>query len=141
MNTAGSLEPGRVPKSRIHGHYEQLVEHAFDSTIKRMTIAYRYYPAEGADKAEEPHTLIVTKGAYERVFERCTTILQGDGARDVTDEDRKNVQAQYDKLANQGLRVLTLCGRKDSPDASEEIRTMDREQLEQNMCFYGLAGI
>lgn len=143
MTTAGSESGGanKVPKSKIHGHYEQLVEHSFDSTIKRMTVAYRYYPAEGAENADEPHTLVVMKGAYERVFERCTHILMGDGAQEISEEDRKNVQAQYDKLASQGLRVLTLCGRKASAEKAEEYRTLERDQLEQGMCFYGLAGI
>jgi Na+-exporting ATPase len=143
MNTAGSeqVHHGRVPKSKLDGHYEQLVEHSFDSSIKRMSVAYRYYPAEGAEKGDEPHTLVVMKGAYEKVFERCTKILMGDGEREITEEDRKNTQAYYDKLASQGLRVLTLCGRKESPEKAEEYRTMDRDELEQNMCFYGLAGI
>lgn len=143
MNTAGSehVQPGRVPKSKISGHYEQLVEHSFDSTIKRMSVAYRYYPAEGAEDGGDAHTLIVMKGAYERVFDRCTKVLMGEGERDITPEDRKNVQVQYDKLASQGLRVLTLCGRRDSPEKAEEIRTVERDQLERDMCFYGLAGI
>lgn len=140
MNTAGS-DVGRVPKTKLQGHYEPLVEHAFDSTIKRMSMAYRYYPAEHADPSDKPHTLVLMKGAFERVFERCTKILMGDGSQDMTEEHRKNVQAQYDKLASQGLRVLTLCGRKDSPEKAEEFRTMERDHLEQDMCFFGLAGI
>lgn len=140
MNTAGS-DVGRVPKTKIQGHYEKLVEHAFDSTIKRMSVAYRYYPSEHADPSDKPHTLVVMKGAYERVFSQCTKILMGDDAREMTEEDKKNVQAQYDKLAEQGLRVLTLCGKKDTPEKAEEYRTMERDQLEQDMSFFGLAGI
>lgn len=140
MNTAGS-DVGKVPKTKLQGHYEQLVEHAFDSTIKRMSVAYRYYPAEHADPSDEPHTLVVMKGAFERVFTQCTKILMGDASRDLTEEDKTDIQAQYDKLASQGLRVLTLCGKKDSPEKGEEFRQMERDQLEQGMCFYGLAGI
>lgn len=54
----------RVPKTKTQGHYEQLVEHPFDSGIKRMTVAYVYHPADGAEKSEEGHVLVLMKGAF-----------------------------------------------------------------------------
>lgn len=140
MDTAGSTT-NRVPKSKTAGHYEQIVEHPFDSTIKRMTVAYTYHPHPEADNSDEPHCLVVTKGAFERVFERCTSIFYGKASRKIDGAMKDEIQKQYDTLAAQGLRVLTLCGKKVPKDQGESIRTMERDALEQDMCFLGLAGI
>lgn len=104
-------------------------------------MAYRYYPADGAENADQPHVHVLTKGAFERVFERCTHVLMGKGSRPLSSEDKQHVQKHYDQLAAQGLRVLTLCGRKEPTEKAEDIRNAERDVLEHDMCFYGLAGI
>ena len=106
MDTVASAT--KPVKSRTNGHYEQIVEHPFDSTIKRMTVAYTYHPHPEADHADEPHCLVVMKGAFERVFERCETIGFGDENCKIQGEMKDQIQKQYDALAAQGLRVLTL---------------------------------
>ena len=139
MDTVASAT--KPVKSRTNGHYEQIVEHPFDSTIKRMTVAYTYHPHPEADHADEPHCLVVMKGAFERVFERCETIGFGDENCKIQGEMKDQIQKQYDALAAQGLRVLTLCGKKMPKDQGEAIKDMPRDDLERDMCFLGLAGI
>lgn len=117
--------------------YELVVEHAFDSSIKRMTMVYVCTPAAADTKS---HLLVVTKGAFERVFEKCTRILASNG-REVSANDAEDVNKQYESLASQGLRVLTMCCKQLPLSDLETVKTMNRDDLETDMSFLGLAGI
>lgn len=128
----------RVPKAKTTGHYEFLVEHAFDSTIKRMTMAYTFHPAEGSQ--EKSHILVVMKGAFERVIDCCDGILLSKN-EDFDETKQTMIQQHYDRLASQGLRVLTLVGKVLPIEEAEKVKAMPREDLEVNMNFLGLAGI
>lgn len=83
----------------------------------------------------------MTSDTQERVFERCTHILCGKASVPIAAEHKEAIQKQYDNLAGQGLRVLTLCGKRLGLDQREEVVKMERDALEQEMCFFGLAGI
>jgi len=131
-------EHHRVPKAKTTGHYEFLVEHAFDSSIKRMTMAYTYHP--GPDSSEEPHVLVVMKGAFERVASCCDGILLSK-SEGFDESKQAMIQEHYDSLASQGLRVLTLVGKTAPMKEAEAIKAMTREDLETGMNFLGLAGI
>jgi magnesium-transporting ATPase (P-type) len=118
----------------LKGHYEQIVEHPFDSTVKRMSIAYRFVPD---DRSSSSHVLCLLKGAVERVFEKCTRIQD----KDFTDEHKVNVIRKMDALAAQGLRVLALCGKRLPPSYADRIVQMSRDDFENDFAFLGLAGI
>ena len=122
-----------VHASNIDQH-EVVVEHAFDSGIKRMSMAYICSPRDG-----KPFILVVMKGAFERVFDRCTSILME--GREVTSSDMAAVMKHYEGLASEGLRVLTMCAKRLPIDQLEAVKTMPRDELETNMSFLGLAGI
>jgi len=122
-----------IHATNIDAH-EVVVEHAFDSGIKRMSMAYVCTPSEG-----KPYILVVMKGAFERVFDRCTNILL-DG-RAVTASDMDSVMHHYESLASEGLRVLTMCAKRLPINMLESVKTMPREELETDMSFLGLAGI
>ena len=106
-----------------------------------MTCAYTYHPHPDSDKAEESHCIVFMKGAFERVFERCDSIFFGKNNTKISGDMKADILKQYDVLAAQGLRVLTLVGKKMPKSAADEIKNMERDALEQNMCFLGLAGI
>ncbi len=55
-----STRSDRPQTAVFDGHYEQLVEHPFNSTVKRMSKAYRFVPASSAS---EGHVLCILKGA------------------------------------------------------------------------------
>lgn len=116
------------------GIYEQLVEHPFDSTVKRMSIAYKHTPHSGAEK---PRILCLMKGATERIIDKCTRV----GNREMTDEDRDNIMKKVDALASYGLRVLALAGKEEPADAANRLANLSREEFEQDFTFLGLAGI
>lgn len=119
----------------LEGHYEQLVEHPFDSTVKRMSIAYRFIP--DSDSRTEGHVLCLLKGAVERVFEKCTKIQD----RELTSDLERDVIGKMDALAAQGLRVLALGGKRLPLKEAERIVAMPRDEFEANFTFFGLAGI
>ncbi|ODN86846.1 potassium/sodium efflux P-type ATPase, fungal-type [Cryptococcus wingfieldii CBS 7118] len=125
----------------VNGHFEQLVEHPFDSTVKRMSIAYTFHPADSSSHAQpqDGYVACFLKGAVERVFERCTKV--GDKGDELTEDKKDDVLRKVDALAAQGLRVLALCGKTYPGKMADEIKHMPRDGFEQDFTFLGLAGI
>lgn len=130
--------------------YSLETEFPFDSTVKRMTSAYR-------DSKDDEHVRkLFMKGAVERVLECCTTIVPAtladiDAApRAMDDSARTQILAQMELLASEGLRVLAFARRitsaddmsggveKAAPILSEAVKRMD---VEQQFEFLGLAGL
>lgn len=106
-----------------------------------MTVAYKFIPQGG--EGEEGHVLVLMKGAIERVFDLCDQLGLGkEGSTPLTEEHRSAINQQYEDLAAEGLRVLTLCGRRISSKEADRIADMPREDLESSdFGFLGLVGI
>ncbi|WVO20606.1 potassium/sodium efflux P-type ATPase, fungal-type [Cryptococcus decagattii] len=117
----------------IRGRFVQIVEHPFDSTVKRMSVAYKFV----GEDPQDSHVLCLLKGAIERVFERCTKI-QG---KPITEEHKEDVMSKVDALAAQGLRVLALCGKRLPVTMVDEVKSTPRDAFEADFQFLGLAGI
>ncbi|ORX35135.1 putative calcium-transporting ATPase 3 [Kockovaella imperatae] len=126
----------RPPVAGQDGHYELIVEHPFDSTVKRMSIAYSFVPDSGTSSSKA-HVLCFLKGAVERVLERCTHV----GDQPITEEIKTDIIAKVDALASQGLRVLSLAGKRLPRTDPETIKAIPRDEFETGFTFYGLAGI
>ena len=100
---------------------------SFDSRLKRMTTLDRelgdglYYHA---------------KGAPLELLERCTAVRDGTVDRPLTDADRAQVRATFERYAGQGLRVLGFAQRQVAGPESDE-----REQAESELTFLGLAAL
>jgi magnesium-transporting ATPase (P-type) len=127
----------RPPVVGMQGHYEQLIEHPFDSTVKRMAIGFTFHPDQHAENPDEPHVVCFLKGAVERVMERCVKI----GDEEFTQQRKDDVIAKMDALAAQGLRVLGLCGKRAPIDQADTLKAQSRDDFEQGYTFLGLAGI
>ena len=70
---------GVLTSAQIDGHYEMLVEHPFDSTIKRMATAWKFIPEDTSADAKDydilicmsqivrshKHTLLTVRNRYE----------------------------------------------------------------------------
>ncbi|QRW16971.1 calcium transporting ATPase [Rhizoctonia solani] len=108
---------GPVDTSVEEGSYTHLAEHAFDSSIKRMTSVYTQH--HGNNPGER---VAFMKGAVERVLA----------------SSRTNIISQMEILANQGLRVLGFAIRH---DIAQNINLEKREEVETGFTFLGLAGI
>ncbi|WWD22658.1 potassium/sodium efflux P-type ATPase, fungal-type [Kwoniella shandongensis] len=117
----------------LRGHFEQIIEHPFDSTVKRMSIAYKFVPEDG----QKAHVLCLLKGAVERVFERCVTVQD----KPLDEERKKDIMVKVDALAAQGLRVLALCGKRLPAKMADDVKAMPRDAFEADFSFLGLAGI
>jgi Mg2+-importing ATPase len=64
-------------------------------------------------------TLII-KGAPEDVMRLCSQVeMSADDVRPLTDEPRAQLQARFDELSAQGLRLLGIACRPESPDQSK----------------------
>ncbi|KAG8687900.1 hypothetical protein FRC11_006407 [Ceratobasidium sp. 423] len=126
---------GPVDTSVEEGSYTHLAEHAFDSSIKRMTSVYMQHHSTNAGER-----VAFMKGAVERVLAACVAISDSpDGtANPLTDEARMTVLSQMETLASQGLRVLGFATRH---DIGQDVNLEKREDVETGFIFLGLAGI
>ncbi|WP_345134896.1 cation-transporting P-type ATPase [Streptomyces mexicanus] len=100
-------------------------EHPFDSERKLMSTVHD----EGGARR------VRVKGAPSEVLDRCAHLDRAGDVTALTDEDRKRIAAEADKLATQGLRVLAVAGRN-TTDSSQ-----DRDADESDLTLLGLVGM
>ncbi len=104
-------------------------EWPFDSDRKRMSVARHLL-----DGSLE----LLAKGAPDVLIERCTRILTADGVRELTDEDRRSIDATQSAFAERALRVLGAAYRVLD---REELGEDDPDQVERDLIFVGLVGM
>lgn len=75
----------------------RLDEVPFDSTKKFMATLHVW---------TKKQNVVYVKGAPEKILAACARIQEGKMTRVITDEKRKHLLAQYEKLSSEGLRVL-----------------------------------
>jgi calcium-translocating P-type ATPase len=99
----------------------------FDPHLKRMTTL-----------DEEPGRQLWyhTKGAPLELLERCAVIRTTDGDRPLTESDRSEVRAAFERYAAQGLRVLAFAQRHVA-----QLQNGTRELVESQLTFVGLAAL
>ena len=76
------------------------------------------------------------KGAPLELLERCTAIRGTDGDHPLTDVDRAQVGATFERYAGQGLRVLGFAERHVA-----RVEEGERELVESHLTFIGLAAL
>lgn len=147
-----------VARASINGHFELIVEHPFDSTIKRMSTVWRFIPNGDQENPEDydlllcmfPSILILRrptnvrldmKGAVERILDRCSYIGIGESRRAITQEDKVNIIMHMEALADEGLRVLCLAGTQLPHAEKDYIEAIPRADLEKDCGVLGLVGI
>ena len=102
-----------------------LQELPFDSNRKRMSTLHQI-----PDRSDH---LLLAKGAPETLLPCCTQIAgSGTRVRALTPSDRESVLKQNQTMAGQGLRVLALAYRYQSPD---------QPLAEEELVFAGLVGL
>ncbi|CAG7920676.1 unnamed protein product [Penicillium olsonii] len=119
--------------------WHQKAEFPFDSTIKKMSVIFNKITPH------EDKTMVFTKGAVERIAGSCTSVIwDQDSSTPVpmTNDHREMILQNMDELAQQGLRVLALAHR---PYISQtqllEGSDLNREDIENDLCFLGLIGL
>ncbi|PYU98917.1 MAG: metal-transporting ATPase, partial [Acidobacteria bacterium] len=93
-------------KAGIRGTHQRLHLNPFESIRKRMSVIVK------TDR--ESTATVYVKGAPLETLECCDRILIADSVRALTEEDRKQIAAQNDSMANRGLRVLAFAYRDDA---------------------------
>ncbi|MGW0839215.1 HAD-IC family P-type ATPase [Streptomyces sp. NPDC002787] len=89
---------------------------------------------------------IVVKGAPEVVLARCDRIRRDGGSEAFDDRARAEIEAETDRLARQGLRVLAVAEHVLPPDAPRddgelaELADVSDENLD-GLCLLGLLGL
>ena len=99
----------------------------FDPHLKRMTTL---------DEEAEGELWYHAKGAPLELLEFCTAIRTPDGDRPITDADRAQVRAAFERYAGDGLRVLGFAGRQVARAEDGE-----RQLVESHLTFGGLAAL
>lgn len=81
--------------------WPKVAEIPFNSSNKYQVSVHRNEPSN--------KTLLVMKGATERVFGRCKTVLMDNKTVPISDEFRASFNEMNDKICGMGERVLGLC--------------------------------
>ena len=102
-------------------------EAPFDSSRKMMSTIHR----------TDNGFIQYTKGAPDEVLRRCTSYTESGQILPLTEEKRTAILAENKAMADKALRVLAAAERLYDalPDRQEP------EDLEQDLCFIGLAGM
>jgi cation-transporting P-type ATPase I len=79
--------------------------------------------------------MISVKGAPEVVLPRCVAWTRDGRRRPLTSRDRREIDAEVDRLAQQGLRVLAIAERRASPR-----RHLDEDRVDR-LVLRGLLGL
>ena len=115
------------PKPLMETRQPRCAEAPFDSSRKMMSTVHR----------TDTGFIQYTKGAPDEVLRRCTHFMENGAILPLTEEKRTAILADNKAMADKALRVLAAAQRLyDSlPDKLEP------EDLEQELCFIGLAGM
>ncbi|KAI9291332.1 Na P-type ATPase [Neoconidiobolus thromboides FSU 785] len=128
-------QPNLIKANGDH-QFELLAEFPFDSSIKLMTVVYLHYPTQ--------KKYAFTKGAMERVLEKCNSYLNQSTSLPIDSFDHlKNLYTPHmEHLASQGLRTLCTAYR-DITNEFDKTTPGDytRDQIESNLTAIGLVGI
>jgi Ca2+-transporting ATPase len=132
---------GGVDVAALRSEFPRIGEVPFDSAAKYMATFHR----DGGE------VLCIVKGAIDRLLERCTAESVSDGPADtperrvLLDNDaRRRLEAENDRLAAGGLRVLALASRRLPASAvalADDGTVVDPEGYVGDLTLDGLVGI
>lgn len=117
-----------LKQNDLKKEYPRLDEIPFSSDIKYMITLHKFN--------DNNHLYI--KGAPERILKMCTSIDLDDRVEDFDDDKRKKIKQQFEKLSQQGLRILAL-GYKDVDSEIKKIK--DIKNINDDYVFVGFVGI
>ncbi len=141
-------------RSELEKRFPRFAELSFDSDRKMMTTCHRQFA--GGNSAD----IAYTKGAPERVLERCDRILLHGRVQELTSYQRRQILEEVKALSTEALRTLAFAmkplensgtrgGGERFPDGSFPTGEISGDfqggtptpQLEKNLIFLGLAGM
>ncbi len=124
VNYAETLNLSKNTQKNV---FVRIGEVPFDSSRKMMSTVHK---AEGK-------LVQFTKGAPDEVLKRCTKVLVGGKAVDMTDAKRKEILAANKAMADKALRVLAASMKA----LDKEPAVYEPEAVENDLTFVGLVGM
>ncbi|MDF2539303.1 MAG: hypothetical protein K0S76_2324 [Herbinix sp.] len=115
-------------KSELDESYQRVHEIPFDSTRKLMTTVH---------KSTDQTYRSITKGAFDFLISRCTSVYTNGTEHVMTGSDKKRITALNNAMTAQALRVLAVAY-KNIPRASA---LSEGAVLENGLTFLGLIGM
>ena len=114
-----------VEPAALRASYPRLAERPFDSDRKRMATVHE----------RDGQVVAAVKGALDGLLPRCAFIMDENGPRPMTDEDRARALAVAQRLSDEALRVLAFATRA-LPGVPG-----DEEDIERDLVLIGLVGM
>lgn len=116
--------------------YTQVAEYPFDSDVKMMSTIF--------ESEQDEAQVIYTKGAVERVLEKCTSIIWTEEEVELTEQHTEKILENMEELAALGLRVLALASKQHQASTARRgshANVETREEIEHDLVFRGLVGL
>lgn len=116
--------------------YTQVAEYPFDSDVKMMSTIF--------ESEQDEAQVIYTKGAVERVLEKCTSIIWTEEEVELTEQHTEKILENMEELAALGLRVLALASKQHQASTARRgshANVETREEIEYDLVFRGLVGL
>lgn len=123
-----NAENSFLNKKLLEKREPKVKEFPFDSNRKMMSVIREY----------DRKLTSYVKGAPEKILEGCDYELINNRKVRLTDNRRKKIYAAYEKMANQGLRVLGFAYR-DFPRYA--FRKINQHTAEEKLVFVGFQGM
>ena len=111
-------------EEEIRENFSRREELPFDSDRKLMSTKYHLH---------DDVPTVLTKGALDVLLDRCTQVQYSDGARPMSAEERKKIEAQNQHYSENGLRVLAFAYKE-----TDETLTIETET---DFTFLGLTAM
>ncbi|MFZ9737845.1 MAG: cation-translocating P-type ATPase [Prochlorotrichaceae cyanobacterium] len=124
-----------LQRSTLQKEWPRCGELPFSAERKRMSVLVERPPQSATFATQAPY-LLFTKGSPELVRDRCIAVHTQEGCLELTEDQRQQIAATNDRLAQQGLRVLGLAYR-----ALETLPQSLQISDENNLTWLGLVGI
>ena len=114
-----------VDPAALRASYPRLAERPFDSDRKRMATVHE----------RDGQVVAAVKGALDGLLPRCAFVMDDDGARPITDDDRAHALEVAARLSDEALRVLAFATRALPAVPGDE------EDIERELVLVGLVGM
>ena len=114
-----------VDPAALRASYPRLAERPFDSDRKRMATVHE----------REGQVVAAVKGALDGLLPRCAFVMDDDGPRPITDDDRAHAIEVAARLSDEALRVLAFATRALPAVPGDE------EDIERELVLVGLVGM
>ncbi len=93
-----------VSVDEIKGQYERIGEIPFNSDTKMMGTLHK----------STNGSFVAAKGSVEQLLEKCSRLQSGTTVQDLTEEERKKILSESEKMSADGIRVLAFAYREES---------------------------